>query len=121
MRAAASACSFVIGGSSEARCRPYSAGVMVSSMHSILNLATSLRRLADDLEAFEQERREATPVAPQQQRRLLSYAEAADYLSVSRRTVTSLATAGELPRVNIGHRVLFDVTDLDAYVQRLKE
>lgn len=58
----------------------------------------------------------ATPI----QRRLLDYAGVATYLSVSRRQAEELAAGGEIPKVKIGHRVLFDVADVDAYIERIK-
>lgn len=54
------------------------------------------------------------------ERRLLDYARAAAYLGVSVRTMKALAAEGEVLKVQIGHRVLFDRVDLDAFVERLK-
>lgn len=53
-------------------------------------------------------------------RRLLPYAYAAAYLGVSLRGMKQLAADGEVPKVEIGARVLFDRVDLDAYVDRCK-
>lgn len=54
------------------------------------------------------------------QRRLLGYPETATYLGISIRAAKQLASEGRLPKVLIGHRVLFDVDDLDLFVDRLK-
>lgn len=62
----------------------------------------------------------ATP-APTIQRRLLDYHHLAAYLSVSLRTAKDLGGPnGQIPRVQIGHKVLFDVADVDAYIERVK-
>ena len=53
-------------------------------------------------------------------RRLLDYPALAVYLGVSKRQAEKLAKAGEFPKVTIGARVLFDVVDVDAYIERLK-
>lgn len=53
-------------------------------------------------------------------RRLLTYAEAADYLNVGVTTAKRLARDGEFPKVHVGHSVRFDVADLDAYIERRK-
>ena len=52
-------------------------------------------------------------------RRLLSRDEAAAYLNVSLRTFISRIDP-ELDRVSIGRRVLYDVLDLDALIDREK-
>jgi excisionase family DNA binding protein len=57
---------------------------------------------------------------PQVERRLLGYALAAEYLGISKRQMEQLARDNEVVKVTIGHRVLFDRADLDAYVDRLK-
>jgi len=54
------------------------------------------------------------------ERRLLDYTRAAAYLSISVRSMKQLAADGEVLKVPIGHRVLFDKADLDAYVERVK-
>lgn len=53
--------------------------------------------------------------------RLLDYPGVARYLSVGRSVVFKLVEAGEFPKVKIGSRVLFDVRDVDAYVERLRK
>lgn len=53
-------------------------------------------------------------------RRLLTYADVADYLGISVRQAKLLAAAGEFPKVSIGARVLFDRCDVDAFVERTK-
>lgn len=54
------------------------------------------------------------------ERRLLDYAHVAAYLGVSVRSAKQLAADGEFRKVPIGHRVLFDKQDLDAYIERIK-
>lgn len=56
------------------------------------------------------------PVAP----RLLRTEQAAQYLSVDRSTVHRLRVARELPALTHLKFVLFDVRDLDAYIDRHK-
>ena len=52
--------------------------------------------------------------------RLLGVREAALYLSLSHWTVRQLVWDGQLPAVRIGRRLLFDVRDLDALIDRSK-
>lgn len=54
------------------------------------------------------------------ERRLLDYAHTAAYLGISLRAAHLLAAEGHIPKVPIGHRVLFDKVDLDAYIERIK-
>lgn len=55
------------------------------------------------------------------ERRLLNYGFAAAYLGISIRAMKDLGgPGGQILQVKIGHRVLFDVRDLDAYIERLK-
>ena len=62
------------------------------------------------------------PTPKDAERRLLNFARAAAYLGISLRSMHDLGAAktGVIPRVEIGHRVLFDKADLDAYVERVK-
>lgn len=53
-------------------------------------------------------------------KRLLNYGELAHYLGVSLRQAKYLAAEGVIRKTEIGHRVLFDVQDVDAYIERLK-
>lgn len=53
-------------------------------------------------------------------RRLLSRDEAAAYLNVSLRTFISRIDP-ELDRVSIGRRVLYDLRDLDAWIDQRKD
>lgn len=55
------------------------------------------------------------------ERRLLDYTRTAAYLGVSLRSAKQLAADGHIRKVQIGHRVLFDKADLDAYVERMKK
>lgn len=61
-----------------------------------------------------------TPPPKGAERRLLDYAHLAAYLSVSIRTAKQLAADGEIRKVPLGHRVLFDKADVDDYIERLK-
>lgn len=54
------------------------------------------------------------------ERRLLDYAHTAAYLGISLRSAKELARNDKFPKVQIGHRVLFDKADLDAYIERVK-
>lgn len=54
------------------------------------------------------------------ERRLLSYMNASEYLGISVRAMKDLAADGAIRKVQIGHRVLFDREDLDAYIERIK-
>lgn len=55
------------------------------------------------------------------ERRLLNYKAAAMYLGISLRAMGELAKDGEVRKTQIGHRVLFDVHDLDAFIERVKK
>lgn len=55
------------------------------------------------------------------ERRLLSYKEAAGYLGISERGMKQIAAEGLIRKVLIGSRVLFDKSDVDAYVEKLKK
>ncbi len=43
--------------------------------------------------------------------------EAAEYLSVSTRMVDKLASAGSLPRIKLGRKTVFRISDLNAYIE----
>lgn len=56
------------------------------------------------------------------ERRLMSYKQAAAYLGISERGMKELGRPqGEIQRVEIGSRVLFDRQDLDGYIDRVKQ
>lgn len=57
---------------------------------------------------------------PTLERRLLDYKSAAAYLSISLRGMKGLAADGKIRKVLIGHRVLFDKDDLDAFIDKIK-
>lgn len=52
--------------------------------------------------------------------RLLTYREAGKLLGVTERTIWTLVTEGELPRVRFGRSVRIDPADLRAYIDRCK-
>lgn len=54
-------------------------------------------------------------------KRLLGVKEAADYLSISRASLYRLAKDGKLPSIMLGERRLYDVIDLDDFVNKLKD
>lgn len=55
------------------------------------------------------------------ERRLLDYTRSAAYLGISIRGMKELGGPnGQIPQTPIGHRVLFDKADLDAYIERVK-
>jgi excisionase family DNA binding protein len=60
------------------------------------------------------------PLPRDAERRLLDYAHLAAYLSVSLRSAKQLAADGQIRKVKIGHRVLFDRDDVDTYIERIK-
>lgn len=51
---------------------------------------------------------------------LVSEREAARLLGISARTMWSIGNRGEIPRVRIAARVLYDSRDLRAYIDRAK-
>ena len=53
-------------------------------------------------------------------KRLLNVKEAAAYVSISRSKLYQWADKGRIPSVRIDTRRLFDVQDLDQFVERLK-
>jgi excisionase family DNA binding protein len=57
---------------------------------------------------------------PPVQRRLLPYKDAATYLGISLRAVKQLAHDEQIRKTQIGARVLFDIRDLDDFVDRVK-
>lgn len=54
------------------------------------------------------------------ERRMLNYERAAAYLGISVRAVKQLAADDQIVKTPIGHRVLFDKADLDAFIERVK-
>jgi excisionase family DNA binding protein len=53
-------------------------------------------------------------------RRLLTVKDAAEYLSCTIWAVRELAWAQKVPSIKIGRRLLFDIRDLDAFVETAK-
>ncbi len=62
----------------------------------------------------------AAQVPVDAERRLLNYQRAAAYLGISLRAMKELKAKDAVRYVPIGHRVLFDKADLDAYIERIK-
>lgn len=61
------------------------------------------------------------PLPTDVERRLLSYERAAAYLGISVRSMKELGGPnGQIPRVTIESRVLFDKADLDAFIDKTK-
>jgi excisionase family DNA binding protein len=54
-------------------------------------------------------------------RRLLDAKSAAEYLSISRSLFYQLAAKGKILSIKINSRRLFDVNDLDKFVERMKK
>ena len=54
-------------------------------------------------------------------RRLLDVKSAAEYLSIGRSLLYQLAAKGKIPSIKINSRRLFDVNDLDEFVERMKQ
>jgi excisionase family DNA binding protein len=65
----------------------------------------------------------AQPVDSQSQRteRLLTVADAAEFLAISRRQVYVLLERGELPAVRVGMRLRLIPADLRSYLERHRE
>ena len=57
---------------------------------------------------------------PQLERRMFPRKAAAHYLGISLRSLDALAADGQIAKTPIAGRVLYDRTDLDAYVERVK-
>ena len=53
-------------------------------------------------------------------KRLLDVKAAADYLSISRAKLYQWVDAGKIPSVRIDSRRLFDILELNEFVERLK-
>lgn len=53
-------------------------------------------------------------------RRLLPYQGVATYLGISLRAAKELAHDGHISKIHIGARVLFDIRDLDDFIDRAK-
>jgi excisionase family DNA binding protein len=57
---------------------------------------------------------------PALSRRLVSLAEASEYLAVSDWSVRAMVWRGDLPHVRRGKRILLDLKDLDSWIDREK-
>lgn len=53
-------------------------------------------------------------------KRLLDYPALEQYLSLGRTSCYELVGAGEIPKIKIGTRTLFDIRDVDSYIDRVK-
>jgi hypothetical protein len=61
------------------------------------------------------------PVSPSAaERRMFPRKEAAHYLGISLRALDQLGSDGDMPKVVIAGRTLYDRADLDEYVERVK-
>ena len=65
--------------------------------------------------------RKALNVNDATNRRLFSIEEGAAYLSLSKREVYNMTTAGELPVVRHGRRKMLDILDLNEWIERCKD
>lgn len=65
-------------------------------------------------------RKKETLSTPSPQPRLLTVKQAAQYLATSSWAIRTLGWSGTIPPVRIGKRVLFDVKDLDKFVESAK-
>lgn len=54
-------------------------------------------------------------------KRLLDYQALGHYLSIGRTRCYELVEAGEIPKIKIGVRTLFDIRDVDSYIDRVKK
>lgn len=54
------------------------------------------------------------------EKRLLSITKASKYLSISRATINRLVNQNKIPSLKIGYRRLFDIVELDNFVENLK-
>jgi len=52
--------------------------------------------------------------------RLMTAREAAKYFNISERTLWTLSSVGDLPRVQIGRAVRYDAGDLEAFINSNK-
>ncbi len=62
-----------------------------------------------------------TPVPARSEQSLLMRSAAAKYLGISATTLWSLTAGGAIPRIKIRGCVRYSVSDLDAYIERLKK
>jgi len=53
-------------------------------------------------------------------KRLLDYPALEHYLSLGRSSCYELVAAGQIPKIKIGVRTLFDIDDVNAYIDRVK-
>ena len=81
----------------------------------------SLRR-AHDLPTKERSKRSVNAVQSNNtvQPRLLTIPQAAAYLATTTWAIRKLQWSRTVPYIRLGSRVLFDITDLDAFVDRAK-
>jgi excisionase family DNA binding protein len=91
-----------------------------------MSIDEAIRKMTADLPPISDEQAEAAAhilVAAERERakkRLLSYPDAATYLGISLSYMKQLAKKGEIPKTEVGSRVLFDRVELDEFVERLK-
>jgi len=58
---------------------------------------------------------------PKPEQRLLTYRQAAAYLSLSERKLWGLAASAKIPVCRIGRSVRFDLADLDRFIEKMKK
>lgn len=82
-------------------------------------MGIATRQPPENSDAISPARDSLSPKAPLP-RRLCAVAEAARYLSLSTWTIREMVWRGDLPHVRQGRRILLDLRDLDAWVDRAK-
>jgi len=55
------------------------------------------------------------------EKRVLNRKEAAKFLGIATSHLDKLAARGALPRIRIGRRVVFDVSDLEEFLRKNKD
>lgn len=87
-------------------------------MNEFLGVADAFQNLIEH--AVEVAVRRALNLSEATNRRLLSIAEGATYLALSKREVYNMIAARDLPAVCHGRRKMLDIRDLDEWVGRNK-
>jgi len=74
----------------------------------------------DSLTSARPSRRRPVTAGPGLPRRLVSLAEASEYLSVSDWSIRAMVWRGDLPHIRLGKRILIDSRDLEAWIDKSK-